>query len=230
MHTRYLESIKSFEGFTRTAKWDYAQHTNGFGTKALYSGEQISRVEAERRFAIEIEQARQFVDKHAKGWDDGTKAALTSLTFNAGTRWATSGLGEALRNSDLNAVKSHFLAYTKADGVDLPGLVKRRLAEVAWIGEPPAKTVKEMPAADIGAPTPAVIQDTCSRAQDSKHGQKHFEFAVPDSFDPVSHMAAATWLLRLLETELLRLASSRGKSSTPEHRVDELAHWNTIGG
>ena len=134
MHHSYLEAIKSFEGFTPKAQWDYAQFSNGYGTKALYPGEAISPEEAERRFAAEIAAARSIVEKHAAGWDEGTKAALTSLTFNAGTRWISSGLGDAVRNQDIEAVKERFLQYTKAGGEALPGLVRRRLAEFDWIG------------------------------------------------------------------------------------------------
>lgn len=134
MHHSYLAAIKSFEGFTPQAKWDYAQHSNGYGTKALHPGEAISPEEAERRFAAEIAIARGIVEKHAAGWDEGTKAALTSLTFNAGTRWISSGLGEAVRNGDIEGVRERFVQYTKAQGEELPGLVKRRLAELDWIG------------------------------------------------------------------------------------------------
>lgn len=134
MHHSYLEAIKSFEGFTPKAQWDYAQFSNGYGTKALYAGEAISPEEAERRFAAEIAAARSIVEKHAAGWDEGTKAALTSLTFNAGSRWVTSGLGDAVRGQDIEAVRERFLQYTKAGGEVLPGLVRRRLAEFDWIG------------------------------------------------------------------------------------------------
>ena len=150
MHHSYLQAIKTFEGFTPQAKWDYAQHSNGYGTKALYPGETIDAAEAERRFAAEIAVARGIVEKHAAGWDEGTKAALTSLTFNAGTRWISSGLGEAVRNGDIEGVRERFVQYAKAGGEVLPGLVKRRLAELDWIGggtqgastaaQPPATT------------------------------------------------------------------------------------------
>lgn len=133
MHEKYLTAIKSFEGYTPRAKWDYAQNSNGYGTKALYAGETIDRVEADRRFRVEIEQARRIVEKHAKGWDEGTKAALTSLTFNAGTRWTTGALGTAVRAFDVAAVEKSFAAYTRAGGDVLPGLVKRRLAELSWM-------------------------------------------------------------------------------------------------
>jgi len=137
MNDLYLSKIKTFEGYTREAKWDHAQHSNGFGTRALYPGEQITKEVAEQRFAAEIAEARAIVEKHAKGWDEGTKAALTSLTFNAGTRWISSGLGDAVRGNDIEAVKARFVEYTKAGGETLPGLVRRRLAEMAWIGSEP---------------------------------------------------------------------------------------------
>lgn len=134
MHQSYLSAIKTFEGFTSQAKWDYAQHSNGFGTKALYPGESITPEEADRRFAAEIAVARGIVEKHASGWDEGTKAALTSLTFNAGTKWISSGLGDAVRSGDIESVRERFVQYSKAQGEVLPGLLKRRLAEVDWIG------------------------------------------------------------------------------------------------
>ena len=157
MHHSYLDAIKSFEGFTPKAQWDYAQFSNGYGTKALYAGEAISPEEAERRFAAEIATARSIVEKHAAGWDEGTKAALTSLTFNAGTRWVTSGLGDAVRSQDIEAVRERFLQYTKACGEVLPGLVRRRLAEFDWIGNGGAGAPQGAvaSAATPASPTPA---------------------------------------------------------------------------
>lgn len=136
MHDCYLNAIKNFEGYSAEAKWDYRQHTSGFGTKARFAGEILTPEEADRRFAEEIAEARRVVEKYAGDWDDGTKAALTSLTFNAGTSWIKSGLGEAVGRRDVEAVKERFLQYTRAGGEVLPGLVKRRFAELAWIGNP----------------------------------------------------------------------------------------------
>lgn len=135
MTANYLDAIRKFEGFTPKADWDYAQFTNGYGTKAKYAGEVIDKVEADRRFQAEIAQARAIVDKHAPHVDEGTKAALTSLTFNAGDKWARSGLGEAIRSGDTERVRDLFLQYNKAGGEVLPGLAQRRIAEAAWIGQ-----------------------------------------------------------------------------------------------
>jgi lysozyme len=130
----YLDAIKKFEGFSAEARWDYAQNSNGYGTRARYAGEVIDKAEADRRFAGEIEKAADFVDRFAPGLDDGSRAALTSLTYNAGTAWSQSGLGEAVSNGDMNKARSLFLQYHKAGGEAVDGLVQRRLQEVAWFG------------------------------------------------------------------------------------------------
>lgn len=131
----YLDAIKQFEGYTAKARWDYAQNSNGYGTRARFAGEVIDQAEAERRFKDEIKKAADFVDKFAPGLDDGSKAALTSLTYNAGTAWAQSGLGKAVASGDLDTARSIFLQYNKAGGNVLDGLVQRRLQEVAWFGQ-----------------------------------------------------------------------------------------------
>lgn len=134
MHTSYLDSIRNFEGYAPRARWDYKQSTNGFGTKALYSGEIIDRVEAERRFRAEIARVEDLVERFAPDLNSGTKAALTSLTYNAGTKWMQSGLGESIRSGNLDRARQQFLSYNKAGGEVLPGLVERRLKEASWIG------------------------------------------------------------------------------------------------
>jgi lysozyme len=140
MHSFYLDAIRNFEGYTPQAKWDYAQHSNGYGTRARHVGEVIDRVEAERRFQTEVSSARSIVEKAVPGLDEGTKAALTSLTYNAGTSWIDSGLGDAVRRGDLDTARDIFQKYNKAGGEVLPGLVNRRSQEALWIGNPGAVT------------------------------------------------------------------------------------------
>jgi len=133
--TSYLDAIKQSEGYRAEAQWDYAQNSNGYGTRARYAGEVIDKAEADRRFSSEIQKAADFVDKFAPGLDEGSKAALTSLTYNAGTAWSKSGLGEAVASGDLDKARSLFLQYNKAGGAVVDGLVQRRLQEVAWFGQ-----------------------------------------------------------------------------------------------
>jgi len=131
----YLDAIKQFEGYTAEARWDYAQNSNGYGTRARYAGEVIDKAEADKRFSDAVSKAANFVDKFAPNLDDGSKAALTSLTYNAGTAWAQSGLGQAVASGDLDKARSLFLQYNKAGGSVVDGLVQRRLQEVAWFGQ-----------------------------------------------------------------------------------------------
>ena len=157
MHSFYLDAIRNFEGYTPQASWDYAQFSNGYGTKARHDGERIDRIEAETRFRAEIEEARAIVERHAGNWDEGTRAALTSLTFNTGTRWISSGLGEAVRNGDPALLRERFFAYHKARGDVLPGLVERRLAELEWIGSP---TAPPAAGAEAASASPRVAAST----------------------------------------------------------------------
>ena len=160
MNSFYLDSIKKFEGFAPQAQWDYAQHSNGFGTRALHAGEVIDRAEAERRFEAEIASARAVVERHAASADEGTKAALTSLTFNAGEKWTRDGLGDAVRRGDMETARSLFLEYNKAGGKVLAGLAARRAAEAEWIGgpqgtpEPVAPTAVPASVAALSEPGP----------------------------------------------------------------------------
>jgi lysozyme len=140
MHSFYLDAIRNFEGYTPQAQWDYAQFSNGYGTKARFAGEKIDRVEADRRFHAEVASARSIVEKAAPHVDEGTKAALTSLTYNAGTSWIESGLGDAVRRGDLDSAREIFQKYNKAGGEVLPGLQHRRSQEALWIGNPGAAT------------------------------------------------------------------------------------------
>jgi lysozyme len=132
MNQNYLDKIRSFEGYTPKAAWDYQQQSNGFGTKARFAGETIGRAEAEHRFRAEIGAAQAAVKRFAPNLDEGAAAALTSLTFNAGPGWMKAGLGEAVKEGDMGAASVIFKKYVKAGGETLPGLVRRREAEAAW--------------------------------------------------------------------------------------------------
>lgn len=147
MDLRYLDSIRRFEGFTSRARWDYAQHTNGYGTKARHAGEVITPGEAERRFRDEVGRAAAMVERFAPHLDSGTRAALTSLTFNAGPRWMQSGLGAAIKANDLAGARSIFVQYAKAGGEVLPGLLARRVEEAGWFGSEGAEAPATSPAA-----------------------------------------------------------------------------------
>jgi lysozyme len=127
-----LENIKRFEGWSPRASWDYKQNSVGYGTRARHPGEVIDRAEGERRLQEEVTKAQAVVNQHIPNAPQGVKDAMTSLTYNAGDKWASSGLGDALRRGNYDAAKALFLQYDKAGGQTLPGLASRRAQEVAW--------------------------------------------------------------------------------------------------
>lgn len=139
----FISAVKASEGYTGTAKWDVRQNSIGYGTRAKFAGETIDKDEAERRFGEEFGKAAKFVDTVNPNLDPGTRAALASLTFNAGEKWASSGLGEAVRAGDIVKAREAFLQYNKVDNgtgqlVTSPGLQARRYREASWFGAPEA--------------------------------------------------------------------------------------------
>lgn len=134
MPSQYVDQIKKFEGFTPRAGWDYKRYTNGYGTQALHPGEVIDKETADQRLEQELAKARSYVDRIAPDAPVGIKSALASLTFNSGTKWANSGLGQSVQAGDWDAARNQFLQYNKAGGQTLPGLADRRAQEAQWFG------------------------------------------------------------------------------------------------
>jgi lysozyme len=137
----YLDAIKTFEGYSPQAAWDYKQNSSGYGTKAQPGDEGIppDQLKAihEQRFNEEVAKAAAHVDSINPNLPPGVRAALVSLTYNAGPGWAKSGLGEAVKAGDLEKAQGIFPQYNKAGGEVNPGLVARRGKELAWWGRQP---------------------------------------------------------------------------------------------
>lgn len=64
--------------------------------------------------------------------------ALYSLVYNIGLgRFKRSGQRRALNNGDLDLMPSHFASWRRGNRKILPGLVRRRCAEIKlWLGKP----------------------------------------------------------------------------------------------
>src|SRR6185503_2990499 len=126
----YIDAIKGSEGYSPSASWDYKQNSSGYGTKALLGDENIPpdqlRAVHEQRFQEGIARAAEHVDSVNPNLPAGARAALISLTYNAGPGWAQSGLGELVRKGDLQGAQERFLQYNKAGGEVNLGLVARR--------------------------------------------------------------------------------------------------------
>jgi GH24 family phage-related lysozyme (muramidase) len=131
---KFIRAVKRFEGFAPRAAWDYKQWTSGYGTKAGFKGEPITKEEAEKRLRTELGEAGKAVDRINPNLDPGTHAALTDLVFNAGAG-ALKGIHDAIARGDIEAIRRWLPQhYTTAGGQQLPALVKRRAEEATWVG------------------------------------------------------------------------------------------------
>lgn len=154
---QYLDAIKKSEGYAPTASWDYKQYSSGYGTKAQPGDENIPpdqrQAVYEQRFQDEIGKAAASVDSFNPNLPPGVRAALTSLTYNAGPGWQQSGLGEAVKAGDWDKAQSIFLQYNHAGGKVDQGLTARRQREAAWFGNQPATQQQPAPASPAAAPS-----------------------------------------------------------------------------
>jgi len=130
----YIDAVKGFEGFTPKASWDVNNYRNGYGTNALHPGEVIDQAEATSRLHDELGKAAGLVDAKYPDLPEGHRAALTSLTFNAGSRWMNQGLGAAVGAGDWDTAQRLFKGYNHSAGQVLPGLTNRRNSEASWLG------------------------------------------------------------------------------------------------
>jgi len=136
MDNALLDIIKKFEGYNPKAYPDYKQHSIGYGTRATSPNEVIDRAEAERRLQAEVGAARNSVIQFAPHAPPGTQDALTSLTYNAGSKWQGAGLGNAVKSGNWDDAKRRFIQYNRAGGEVNPGLVRRRQEELKLFGAP----------------------------------------------------------------------------------------------
>ncbi len=193
----YLDAIKGFEGYSATPAWDYKQNSSGYGTKAQAGDEAIPpdqlRAVHEQRYRDEIAKAEAHVDSVNPNLPAGARAALASLTYNAGPGWAQSGLGELVRNGDLEGAAKRFLEYNKAGGEVNPGLVARRAKEAAWFGGQP-QTAQATPAAPPMAPplslapqAPPIFAPPTAPQQPQQQAapQQPFEMPAPMQSPPI---------------------------------------------
>ena len=191
----YIDAIKGFEGYSPTASWDYKQNSSGYGTKAQPGDENIPpdqlKAVYEQRYQDELAKAAAHVDSVNPNLPPGAKAALTSLTYNAGPGWSQSGLGELVRNGDLQGAAARFLEYNKAGGEVNPGLVARRAKEAAWFGQG-AQTAQASPAAPAMAP-PAMPLNLAPQAPPifAPQAPQPQAQAAPAAFQPPAPIQAA---------------------------------------
>jgi GH24 family phage-related lysozyme (muramidase) len=132
------EAVKRFEGYSDKPYSDFKQTSSGYGTKAQPGDENIPpeqrRAVFEQRLDNELARAANIVDQFAPGLPAGTRKALISLTYNAGSAWTSAGLGQSIRAGDTEKAREIFQQYNRAGGEMNDALVARRAQEAAWWG------------------------------------------------------------------------------------------------
>lgn len=127
--------IEKWEGFRERAyRCPAGKWTLGFGhTGGVSENDVVTYAEA---YALLVNDVKRFISGMAPWINvDVTKGqfiALTSLAYNVGTDYVIHHcpkLMRALNTGDEQECAKQFLDITKCNGVELPGLVKRRQAE-----------------------------------------------------------------------------------------------------
>lgn len=131
----FVRAITRIEALDAKPRWDVKQWTVGWGTRAKDKNEKADLPELQKRFTDEVTSAAKAVDKLNPNLDTGTRAALTSLTFNVGDAWKNKSLGDAVKRGDVNAIKQRMLQYNQVSGKEHPVIVARRNEEATWIGK-----------------------------------------------------------------------------------------------
>jgi GH24 family phage-related lysozyme (muramidase) len=130
------ERVKKLEGYSEKPYADFKQVSSGYGTRAQPGDENIPPDQRQavytQRLRNELSSAYQIVDNFAPGLPKGARDALADLTYNAGSQWTQSGLGQAVRAGDLEKAKSILPQYNQAGGQVNAALVARRAEEVSW--------------------------------------------------------------------------------------------------
>ncbi len=126
-----MELVKSFEGFTPVAVWDYHQYSFGYGTRASHLGQRISPAQAERALIYELQKVDNEISPMIQAnLSDAQWAALISAGFNLGTGGlARSGIINMVNQGNFNEAAEKLQELCRAGGKRRAGLVERRNKE-----------------------------------------------------------------------------------------------------
>jgi lysozyme len=127
--------VSGFEGLRTVAYADpIGIPTICFGeTKGVRLGDRASIDECRGMLASSLEIANRGVDACVRTYlPDTRRAALVSFTYNIGGQaFCSSTLVRKLNAGDTVGACNELSRWTRAKGIELPGLVKRRAAERA---------------------------------------------------------------------------------------------------
>lgn len=144
MSTAGLDLLTEFEGLRLKAYIDPVGiwtigygHTSAAGEPLVASGLVITKDEAEEILKRDMGQYEDGVRKYVKvNLTQGQFDALTDFAYNAGVgALQKSTLLKKVNAGKFDEVPAEFMKWTKGGGRELPGLVRRRRAEVKlWRG------------------------------------------------------------------------------------------------
>lgn len=173
-----IELIKSFEGLELTAykcpadKWTIGYgHTTAAGPPAVKSGMKITAEQAAEilvRDLVAFEAA--VMNALRRNPNENQFSAMVSLCYNIGPgAFASSTVVKKFNAGDAEGAAAAFRLWKKGGGKVLPGLIRRREAEIelftapvnhiADVGKKPPVTVETTP-----APVPPVVKDSLTPA------------------------------------------------------------------
>ena len=129
--------IKSFEGLRLKAYKALPTEkyfTIGYGHYGadVKEGQTITEAEAEALLRADLKKYEAKVNKYtAYNWTDNEFSALVSFAYNIGNIDGLTKKGERSRED----IKKVWTSYSKAGGKELPGLLRRREAELKLFNE-----------------------------------------------------------------------------------------------
>lgn len=132
-----ISLIKSFEGLRLKAYKALPTekyYTIGYGHYGsdVKEGQTITEAEAEALLRADLKKYEAKVNKYSGyNWNDNEFSALVSFAYNVGNIDGLTKKGARSREE----IKKVWKTYCKAGGKELPGLVRRREAELKLFGE-----------------------------------------------------------------------------------------------
>ena len=132
-----INLIKSFEGLRLKAYKALPSEkyfTIGYGHYGadVKEGQTITEAEAEALLRADLQKYEGKVNKYpAYNWNDNEYSALVSFAYNVGNIDGLTKKGERSREE----IKKVWKSYCKAGGKEIPGLVRRREAELKLFSE-----------------------------------------------------------------------------------------------
>jgi len=171
MSAEGLALVKEFEGLRLKAYkcpasiWTIGYgHTSAAGAPTVNPGMEITKEEAETILRRDMAQYEDGVERLGKvRITQGQFDALVDFAYNAGVgALAKSTLLKKVNAEKFDEVPAEFMKWTKGGGKELPGLVRRRRAEVKlWRGldeAAPAFHDETRTEPDIPAPKKSIVQ------------------------------------------------------------------------